>query len=218
MNSDNTAIEHQNVPQSHQGLHGFLYSSDDEHTATVIAAPSLDATTELMPLEDWCNLAGNAKVVGVYAVLGRDRRTHYIGYSRNVALSLRGHAAQLGNDLCAFVQVQSFKVPKRDMLEQHRDAWIAQLDYIPSGNGSACDLWAGTVGEAAIAAMSPMERQAYEEKKLKLRKAMAEADDAQRSGIQKQAAANQAESHSALQAAVENDDWSAVIREQTQQV
>ena len=28
---NNTPIEHQNVPAAHQGLHGFLYSSDDEH-------------------------------------------------------------------------------------------------------------------------------------------------------------------------------------------
>ena len=214
MDAENSAIEHQNVPQGHQSLHGFLYSSDDEHTAAVTTTPGLEETTaELMPLDDWCNLAGNAKVVGVYAVLGRDRRTHYIGYSRNVALSLKGHVAQLGTDICAFVQVQTFKFPKRDVMEQQRDAWIAQLDYVPSGNAEASDLWAGTVGEAAIAAMSPTERQTYEEKKLKLRKAMADADLSREAEAQ-----TRTEPPSALQAAVENDDWSAVIREQTQQV
>lgn len=211
MEAENSAIEHQNVPESHQGLHGFLYSSEDEHITAATATSSLDIASELMPLEDWCNLTGSAKVVGVYAVLGRDRRTHYIGYSRNVTLSLKGHAAQLGNDICAFVQVQPFKFPKREVMEQQRDAWIAQLDYIPSGNTDASDLWAGTIGEAAIAAMSPTERQAYEEKKLKLRKAMAESDSREAN------ASSQAETHSTLKAAVENDDWSAVIREQTQQ-
>jgi hypothetical protein len=165
-----------------------------------------------MPLEAWCQLAGNAKVVGVYAVLGRDRRTHYIGYSRNVALSLKGHAAQLGSDICAFVQVQTVKFPKREVMEQQRDAWIAQLAYVPSGNAEASDLWAGTIGEAAIAVMSSTERQAYEEKKLKLRKAMADADLSREADAQ-----SQAEAHPTLKAAVENDDWSAVIREQTQQ-
>lgn len=213
MEPEKIAIEHQNVPQAHQGLHGFLYSSEDEHTATVTSSPSLDTVAQVMPLEDWCKLAGNTKVVGVYAVLGRDRRTHYIGYSRNVALSLKGHAAQLGSDICTFVQVQTVKFPKREVMEQQRDAWIAQLAYVPSGNAEASDLWAGTIGEAAIAAMSPTERQAYEEKKLKLRKAMADADLSREADAQ-----SQAEAHPTLKAAVENDDWSAVIREQTQQV
>jgi hypothetical protein len=213
VNAENTAIEHQNVPESHQGLHGFLYSSEDEHTATVTTAANVDTTAQVMPLEEWCNRAGNAKVVGVYAVSGRDRRTRYVGYSRNVALSLKGHTAQLGADTCAFVQVQIFKVPRRDVLEQQRDAWIAQLGYVPSGNAEASELWASTVGEAAIAAMSPAERQAYEEKKLKLRKAMADAD------LSREVPNNQheAERHQTLEAAVKNDDWSAVIREQTQQ-
>lgn len=212
MNAENTAIEHQNVPESHQGLHGFLYGSEDEHTATVTNATNVDTAAQVMPLEEWCNLAGNAKVVGVYAVSGHDRRTHYVGYSRNVALSLKGHVAQLGVDTCAFVQVQTFKAPKREAMEQQRDAWIAQLSYVPSGNAEASELWASTVGEAAIAAMSPAERQAYEEKKLKLRKAMADADLSREADVQ-----NQAEQHPTLKAAVENDDWSAVIQEQTQQ-
>ncbi len=212
MEPENTAIEHQNVPQSHQGLHGFLYSSEDEHTAVTANAASLDAPTEVMPLEDWCQMAGNTKVVGVYAVLGCDRRTHYVGYSRNVALSLKGHAAQLGKDICALVQVHTFKLPKRDVMEQQRDAWIAQLDYVPSGNAEASELWASTVGEAAIAAMSPAERQAYEEKKLKLRKAMADSE------LSRDPSSESDAGQQTLGATVENDDWSAVIQEQTQQV
>lgn len=213
METEKTAIEHQNVPESHQGLHGFLYSSEDEHTAVVTNVSNLEqAMAEVMSVEDWCNLAGNAKVVGVYAVLGRDRRTHYVGYSRNVALSLKGHTAQLGNDTCAFVQVQTFKVPKREALEQQRDAWIAQLGYVPSGNAEASELWASTVGEAAIAAMSPAERQAYEEKKLKLRKAMADTELSRAPNNE-----SDAERQQNLEAAVKNDDWSAVIQEQTRQ-
>ena len=213
MNAENTAIEHQNVPESHQGLHGFLYSSEDEHIAADTSASSLGTTAQAMPVEDWCTLAGNAKVVGVYAVSGCDRRTHYVGYSRNVALSLKGHAAQLGDDLCAFVQVQMFKVPKREAMEQQRDTWIAQLGYVPSGNAEASELWASTVGEAAIAAMSPDDRQAYEEKKLKLRKAMA---DTELSRVPSHG--SDAERQQNLEAAVKNDDWSAVIQEQTRQV
>jgi hypothetical protein len=97
-------------------------------------------------------------------------------------------------------------------MEQQRDAWIARLGYIPSGNAEASELWAGTVGEAAIAAMSPAERLAYEEKKLKLRKAMADSDLSRDSSSESNAG------QQTRGATVENDDWSAVIQEQTQQV
>jgi hypothetical protein len=49
--AENTAIEHQNVPEGHQGLHGFLYGSEDEHTAAVTTTPSLENSSELMPLK-----------------------------------------------------------------------------------------------------------------------------------------------------------------------
>ena len=43
----NLPIEHQNVPAAHQGLHGFLYASDDEHSAAaapiVLGCDGLDA-------------------------------------------------------------------------------------------------------------------------------------------------------------------------------
>ena len=213
MEPQNSAIEHQNVPQEHQGLHSFLYSSDDEHAATAINSPNLNTAAQMMPLEAWCGLAGNAKVAGVYAVSGDNRRIHYIGYSRNVALSLKGHLAQLGSNICALVQVEPSKVSKREAMEAQRQAWLAQLDYTPSGNAEASELWASTVGEAAIAVMSATERQAYEEKKLKLRKAMADAD------LLREAPGNQDEANrqQTLEATVKNDDWSAVIQEQTEQ-
>ncbi|PZV03958.1 MAG: hypothetical protein DCF22_25830 [Leptolyngbya sp.] len=210
MTTDNTTpIEHQNVPQEHQGLHGFLYSSEDEHgaVAAAIAEPTV-ATETISPLESWCEAAGNAKIAGVYAVFNGDRQTQYIGYSRNVALALRGHVTQIGADICAFVRVQPFKFPKRDEMEALRDTWIAELGATPSGNVDDSGLWANTIGAAAIAAMSAAERQAYDEKKLKLRKAMAEADLSQELPADRQ---------QNLEAAITQDDWSSVVQEQTQE-
>jgi hypothetical protein len=71
---------------------------------------------------------------------------------------------------------------------------------MPIGNTDAADgLWAKTTGDAAIAAMSPAERSAYEEKKLKLRKAMADSTLSQDTP-----------------AVAQGDDWSSVIQTQTQ--
>ncbi|MEM1290991.1 MAG: GIY-YIG nuclease family protein [Cyanobacteria bacterium P01_H01_bin.162] len=205
------AIEHQHIPQSHQGLHDFLYSAADEHAADTTAAPVL-ATGE-MPISDWCDQAQNAKVAGVYAVLDRDRQTQFIGLSRNVSLSLRGHLAQKGDTVCALVKVQTFKVPKRDAMSVLRDEWIATLPSPPPGNVDGT--WASTVREAATQVMSVAEQEAYEAKKLKLQRAMA--DDALATQPTAGSASDVGNPQADLAAAMSDDNWSALIREQTQE-
>jgi predicted GIY-YIG superfamily endonuclease len=209
-------IEHQNVPVEHRGLHDFLYSSPDEHDATdITATQELESNSnQVLPLEAWCSLSQNAKVAGVYAVLNNQQQTQYIGYSRNVLLSLNSHVAQNGTEACAFVRVQTFKFPKRQDMEELREAWLSELDYIPLGNGDESAMWASTVGEAAKATMSENERIAYEEKKLKLRKAMADTALVKELEVKDTSAT---ETRRQIEAAVENDDWSAVIDGQTQE-
>lgn len=212
----NPPIEHQNVPINHRGLHEFLYSSDDEHAAIEVSiTPELaNNGTEIIDLEAWSAAAQNAKIAGVYAVLDAERRTQYIGYSRNVLLSLNGHLRQNGEQKCAFVRVQAFKFPKRQEMEDLRDAWIAELESTPLGNSSESGMWASTIGEAVKTVMSEVERQAYEEKKLKLRKAMA---DTTLSKESETTDASEVERQRQLEAAVKNDDWSVIIDAQTQE-
>ena len=211
-NTPDLQIEHQNVPANHQGLHDFLYSAADEHAVTT-AQPELNLDRDLiLPLADWQALAENARVAGVYAVLNSADRTQYVGYSRNVLTSLKGHLAEHGSDVCAAVRVQVFKFPKREEMESVRDAWIAELDAIPPGNTGAGGVWATTVGEIAQAAMSESERAAYEEKKLKLRRAMA---DSALSRELDAAAITDEQKREHFAAAMTEDNWSAVIKEQT---
>jgi hypothetical protein len=214
-----TPIEHQDVPQAHQGLHGFLYSSDQEHAVVDANIPDIESDgAEVVAVDIWCDRAANAKLAGVYAVLDGDRRVQYVGISRNVMLSLNSHVAQLGSDTCAFVRVKTFKFPKRSEMEALQDAWLDEIDYMPPGNSEQSSLWAGTVAAAATVAMSVAERNAYEEKKLKMRKAMAD------SNLSKELEANipvdlaEAERRQNLEAAVQNDDWSAVINAQKQSI
>jgi hypothetical protein len=205
-----SGIEHQNVPTAHQGLHEFLYSAADEHGATSAVALELDGS-QLLPLEEWQALAENAKVAGVYAVLAADRQTQYIGYSRNVFTSLKGHLSAHGSEVCAYVRVQPFKFPKREEMESLRDRWLGELAEVPPGNNGA-GVWATTVGAIAKAAMSPVEQAAYEEKKLKLRRAMAD------SALSKEldaAAISDEQKREHFAAAMNEDNWSAVIQGQT---
>jgi hypothetical protein len=83
-------------------------------------------------------------------------------------------------------------------------AWMAENGVVPIGNADGDGLWAMTTGDAAIAAMSVAERAAYEEKKLKLRKAMAD------STLSREPVVAQVE-------AVAGDDWSGLIRSQTEE-
>jgi predicted GIY-YIG superfamily endonuclease len=211
-NKPDLQIEHQNVPANHQGLHDFLYSAADEH-AVSIPQPQLTVDSDVvLPLSEWQALAENARVAGVYAVLDNADRTQYIGYSRNVLTSLKGHLAEHGSDVCAGVRVQVFKFPKREEMESLRDAWIAELAEVPPGNTGEGGIWATTVGEIAKAAMSDAEKAAYEEKKLKLRRAMA--DGALSRELDAAALSNEQKRDNFV-AAMTDDNWSAVIQEQT---
>jgi hypothetical protein len=202
----NTPIEHQNVPSAHQGLHSFLYSSDDEHTSTIPSVVLDNDGSQIMAVEEWQTLSNQVKVAGVYGVLDASQTYQYIGYSRDVRKSLEAHIAQHGVEICALIRVQSFKFPKREVMENLRDEWIGILDYVPIGNQEGT--WASSVGEAAKIIMSESDRHAYEEKKLKLRKAMADTtliDEVEKTQTE-------IERRQQLEEAVKNDDWSSVVR------
>ncbi len=208
----NLQIEHQNVPANHQGLHDFLYSAADEHAVENIPSQLDLGSDRVLRITDWQALAENARVAGVYAVLDSANQTQYIGYSRNVLTSLKGHLAEHGSQVCAFVRVQVFKFPKREEMESLRDTWIDELTTVPPGNTGAGGIWATTVGEIAKAAMSKAEQAAYEEKKLKLRRAMA---DGALSRELDAADVSTAQNREHLAAAMTDDNWSAVIQAQT---
>jgi putative sterol carrier protein len=204
-------IEHQNVPTAHQGLHEFLYSTADEHGVTTQTQLDLDSD-RILSLTEWQESTTNVRVAGVYAVLDATKQHQYVGYSRNVFTSLKGHLAEHGSEICAYVRVQPFKFPKREEMEQLRDRWIAELVTIPLGNAGEGGVWATTVGEIAKAAMSPAEQAAYEEKKLKLRRAMA---DSALSRELDAAVINDEQQREQFAAAMNDDNWSAVIQGQT---
>ncbi len=215
MESDqNTPLEHQNVPVAHQGLHSFLYGSDNEHSADTPSSVIHSDGTNIVEISTWSQQTENTKIAGVYAVIDCDRTYQYIGYSRDVLRSLKGHIAQNGTAVCTYIRVQTFKFPKRQEMEALKDQWIEALDYTPPGNAEGGNTWARTIGEAAKATMSEAERNAYEEKKLKLRKAMADATLVDELEAQTNQSETEVQRRQKLEAAVKNDDWSSVIQSQ----
>lgn len=215
MESDqNTPLEHQNVPVAHQGLHSFLYGSDNEHSAETSSSVIHSDGTNIVEISTWSQQTENTKIAGVYAVIDCDHIYQYIGYSRDVLRSLKGHIAQNGTAVCTYIRVQTFKFPKRQEMEALKNQWIEALDYTPLGNAEGGNTWARTIGEAAKATMSEAERNAYEEKKLKLRKAMADATLVDELEAQTNQSETEVQRRQKLEAAVKNDDWSSVIQSQ----
>ncbi|MEN9521287.1 MAG: hypothetical protein RLZZ381_3875 [Cyanobacteriota bacterium] len=211
--NQNQPLEHQNVPIAHQGLHNFLYSSDGEHSSEDAAGVINSDGTEIVEISVWEQQTENIKVAGVYAVLDSDRLYQYIGYSRDILRSLKGHISQNGIQVCNYIRVKTFKFPKRQEMEALKTVWLSELNYLPTGNQEG-NTWASTIGEAAKATMTQSERNAYEEKKLKLRKAMADTtliDELEAPINQNE---TEVQRRQKLEAAVENDDWSSVIETQ----
>jgi hypothetical protein len=78
--------------------------------------------------------------VGVYAIFDCDRTLQYIGYSRDVALSLKQHLVRQPEQ-CFWLKVQTIDRPSRAVLEEIRAAWIAENGSVPVGNGEAESIW-----------------------------------------------------------------------------
>eukprot|EP00899_Mesostigma_viride_P008928 jgi/Mesvir1/18036/Mv09356-RA.2 len=220
LNSLGGVMTDETVPEGHQGLHGFLYGeggAEDAHgnSKTYVVRPGEDDGANILPLEAWVNARTGERPAGVYAVYAKDGSLQHVGYSRSVVASLRQHLDALGATTCASVRVKVItdaSLITRARLEAEVDQWVQRLGngVVPPGNGPQAHLWGRK--QATPSAMSPEELREYEEKKLKLRKAMGENlyDDVQ--GETPDAKTRRLR----LLQAVEGDDWSAVINEQTQ--
>jgi hypothetical protein len=93
--------------------------------------------------------------VGVYAIFDQAQVLQFIGYSRDVYLSLQQHLVRRPQQ-CYWLKVQTIDRPNRTILEATRDAWIAENGTLPLGNGAEQALWNQPID--ARAAMSPQEQ------------------------------------------------------------
>lgn len=97
--------------------------------------------------------------VGIYAILDGAEQLQYVGYSRDVGLSLRQHLVRQPQ-ACHSVKVQAVERPSRALLEGLRDAWIAENGGVPAGNGTDLALWTQPID--AKQQMTAAEQQAYD--------------------------------------------------------
>ncbi len=107
--------------------------------------------------------------------------------------------------------MQTFKFPRREEMQRLQDDWLRALDYTPVGNAAE----GGGAWEAAARSPPPAgaeEEAARAERKLKLRRAMA--DPTLIDELPRLSDEERYRRHN-LQSAVEADDWSGEIDRQT---
>jgi hypothetical protein len=71
--------------------------------------------------------------VGVYAIFDDEKVLQFIGFSRDVFLSLRQHLVRQPEH-CYWVKVKTVDRPSRTILQEIREAWIAENGSAPVGN------------------------------------------------------------------------------------
>ncbi|KAL3160178.1 hypothetical protein ABBQ32_010944 [Trebouxia sp. C0010 RCD-2024] len=210
-------VTDQAVPEGHKGLHGFLYGEGGAEAhdsgSQYNFREGQDDGTSCLSVEEYLETRDGERPLGVYALYDAHNNVQYVGYSRNMVIAVKNHLQRVGEAQCAFVRAMVFAnaaMASRSNLEREMRSWIDREGVVPPGNGPEKELWEG---QAAAKVLSPAEMAEYEEKKLKMRKAMGENlhDDVQgEAPDSKQRRLN-------LIKAVEGDDWSGVIDSQTQQ-
>lgn len=78
--------------------------------------------------------------IGVYGVANQLEVIQYIGFSRDIYLSLRQHLIRQPQ-ACYFFKFLGIERPSRTELDRIRQQWLGELDYRPVGNGAAQPAW-----------------------------------------------------------------------------
>ncbi|GMH82822.1 hypothetical protein TL16_g09392 [Triparma laevis f. inornata] len=144
--------------------------------------------------------ASEAKVAAVYAVYsGSDRSTcEFVGLTRHLAVSLRAHVSNSEiSKSCKMVRAVSFKYPQRSAMEEVKARWEGEAKdaNAPSVNADT-NLWATSQAAAASVGMTEEEKVEFENKKAKMRRAMADSslvDEAEQADREAGGVGNEAE-------------------------
>jgi hypothetical protein len=87
--------------------------------------------------------------IGVYAIFDTSKKLQFIGYSRDVYLSLRQHLVRLPEQ-CYWLKVQTIERPSRATLENIEKAWIEENGAVPVGNGESKEIWTQPVNVKSL--------------------------------------------------------------------
>jgi hypothetical protein len=78
--------------------------------------------------------------IGIYAIFDSSQHLQFVGYSRDIYLSLKQHLVRQP-DCCYWVKATTIDRPNRTWLESVHSSWITENGSIPVGNGEANSVW-----------------------------------------------------------------------------
>ena len=146
-----------------------------------IETPSLSSLEYLPYLnQDGCIDEGVQGKIGVYSIFDENKQMQYVGYSRDVYLSLKQHLIRQPES-CHWVKVQTITRPSRKILDEIASTWIEENGKTPIGNDVQKSLWIEPID--ANPAMTEEEKAQYQQseelKQTKIRKKVARRVEAQ---------------------------------------
>jgi len=97
--------------------------------------------------------------IGVYAIFDENKSLQFVGYSRDVYLSLKQHLVRQPEQ-CYWVKVQTIERPSRSILESIESAWIKENGSVPLGNGENQERWTQPINVKTL--MTPEEQVSYQ--------------------------------------------------------
>ncbi|MBE9207894.1 GIY-YIG nuclease family protein [Nostoc sp. LEGE 06077] len=97
--------------------------------------------------------------IGVYAIFDQNKSLQFVGYSRDVYLSLKQHLVRQP-EKCYWVKGQTIERPSRTILENIENTWIAENGTIPIGNGEHKEIWTQPINVKSL--MRPEEQTSYQ--------------------------------------------------------
>lgn len=71
--------------------------------------------------------------IGVYAIFDQNKDLKFVGYSRDIYLSLKQHLVRQPQQ-CYWLKIHTITRPNRTQLEQICAYWIEENGKIPAGN------------------------------------------------------------------------------------
>lgn len=122
--------------------------------------PSITALEYIPYLDDTGNLPEQLSgKIGIYAIFDQEKNLQFVSYSRDIYLSVKQHLVRQPKS-CYWLKVQTIDRPNRTMLENIRDAWIAENGCKPVGNDADEAIWTQPID--AKTSMTDEDKQSYE--------------------------------------------------------
>jgi hypothetical protein len=86
--------------------------------------------------------------IGVYAIFDRQQALQFVGYSRDIYLSLKQHLVRRPGE-CYWLKVTTIERPNRTFLTEVQSAWIAENGIVPVGNDRESAIWLDPIATAS---------------------------------------------------------------------